>query len=78
MSLASDTMIFAVYPAAMFVTGLAAALIAPKRGRDGVWWGIFCFLFPPLILVLLMLPPGRNWRSRNALDDAPRDDDHFY
>ncbi|MBC8049979.1 MAG: hypothetical protein H7X92_07525 [Chitinophagales bacterium] len=76
----SDTaiMFIAIYPAAMFLAGLAAAIIAPKRGRDQTWWGIFCFLFPPLLVLLLIMPNGRNWRTRNPLDDANADDGHFF
>ncbi|MDX2265243.1 MAG: hypothetical protein NW215_09765 [Hyphomicrobiales bacterium] len=72
------TMFIAFYPAAMFIAGLAATIIAPKRGRDQVWWGIFSFLFPPVIVILLLLPHGRNWRTRHQLDDAGAGDDALF
>ncbi len=77
----SDTfiMFFAFYPPAMFFAGIAATIIAPKRGRDQVWWGIFSFLLPPALILLLLMPNGRNWRNKHQLDDAnSADDSHFF
>jgi len=38
------------------LAGLAGALIADKKGRDKLIWFLFCFFFPPLLLLLLFLP----------------------
>ncbi len=38
------------------VAGLAGALIADKKGRDKLAWGLVCFFLPPAVLLLLFLP----------------------
>ncbi len=39
------------------IAGIAGAIIANKKGRSLVIWGLSCFVFPPLILIITMLPP---------------------
>ena len=39
------------------LAGLAGGLIANKKGRDKFVWAILCFIFPPLVLAILMIPP---------------------
>jgi hypothetical protein len=39
------------------IAGLAGALIADRKGRDKLAWGLFCFFLPPLVLLLFFLPP---------------------
>jgi predicted amidophosphoribosyltransferase len=38
------------------VTGVAGALIAERKGRNTALWGALCFLFPILVLLVLVLP----------------------
>ncbi len=40
------------------IAGLAGALIADRKGRDKLIWGLVCFFLPPVLLLLLFLPPG--------------------
>ena len=42
----------------------AAAVIAGMRNRDHSAWAAWCFIFPPLLLVLLLLPRGKGQRPR--------------
>jgi hypothetical protein len=58
-----------LYPPAMFIAALLAIVIAPKKGRDSVWWGVFCFLLPPLFILLLILPSGTNWGGPPKWDE---------
>ena len=38
------------------LAGIAGAVIAGKKGRNGVLWFLLCLFFPPLLLLLLFLP----------------------
>jgi len=61
------------YIPAMFFCGLLAAVVAPGKNRDQVWWSVFCFMLPPLILLLFMLPKGRAKCGPHPLQDAHRE-----
>ncbi|HSB32734.1 MAG TPA: double zinc ribbon domain-containing protein [Candidatus Sulfobium mesophilum] len=39
------------------LAGLAGALIADKKGRDRLTWGLVCFFLPPAVFLLFFLPP---------------------
>jgi hypothetical protein len=49
-----------VYLASALVAGLAATMVARAKNRHSGYWMLICFLFPPLILLLLVLPKGGN------------------
>lgn len=49
-----------VYLATALVAGLAATMVARAKNRHSGYWMLVCFLVPPLILVLLILPSGGN------------------
>lgn len=71
-------LILTFYPAAMFVCGVAAAVIAKNKRRDEVIWGIFCFLLPALLIVLLLLPRGNRPHGRHPFDDEGKLDDYLW
>jgi hypothetical protein len=37
--------------------GILGGIIASKKGRNPVFWGFFCFIFPLSVLVVGILPP---------------------
>ena len=39
------------------LVGILGSIIASKKGRNPFLWGLACFIFPLLILVVGMLPP---------------------
>jgi len=39
------------------LAGVVGVVIAHRRGRDRIIWGLLSAFFPPLILMLLVLPP---------------------
>jgi len=39
------------------ISGLAGALIANKKGRSTLRWGLICFFVPPAVFLLFFLPP---------------------
>ena len=48
--------IVTIYMAAgLFAMGLAVALAHAKQ-RAWLVWGIFCLFFPPLVIILVLLP----------------------
>ena len=49
---------------------VAAALIAGARNRDHSSWAAWCFLLPPLLIVLILLPTNTGpKRRRPSLDE---------
>jgi hypothetical protein len=70
-------MLITVYLSAALVCGLIAAVVAPARGRHSGYWLIAAFLFPPAVILRLLLPRGRgNYHpSRDPFHDAD-DRDH--
>ena len=48
---------------------VAATSIANRKGR-GRAWGVLSFLFPPTLLVLLLMPSRRKGELRTDWDDA--------
>ena len=39
------------------VAAVAAAVIADRKGRSWLFWGILCAFFPILIVLIFLLPP---------------------
>jgi len=39
------------------LVGILAGIIASKKGRNPLLWGLVCFIFPLLILVIGIAPP---------------------
>jgi hypothetical protein len=66
-----------VYLAAALVSGLAATMVARAKNRHSGYWMLVCFLVPPLILLLLVLPRGRNRQDpqRDPFDGKTDDDE---
>lgn len=52
-------MLITVYLTSAFVAALLASSMASAKNRHPGYWMIFCFLIPPLIVLLLILPKGR-------------------
>jgi len=39
------------------VAAIAGGMIANRKGRGMLAWSVLCFIFPPLILLILILQP---------------------
>ncbi|KAB2851681.1 MAG: hypothetical protein F9K44_00705 [Hyphomicrobiaceae bacterium] len=52
------------YVAATFGAMMLALLIGRIKNRDAQQWAFFCFLFPPAILLLLVLPRRQSPRPK--------------
>ncbi len=53
---------------------VAAGIIAAARNRDHSWWAAWCFVLPPMLVVLLLLPRNTGPRpQRRSLDEEDRE-----
>jgi hypothetical protein len=52
-------MLITVLLTSALVAGLLGSTMAAAKQRHPGYWMIFCFLIPPLIVLLLLLPKGR-------------------
>jgi hypothetical protein len=67
-----------VYLIAALIAGIAAANIARAKRRYAGFWTALCFLLPPAILILLLLPAARTTEApakANNGDDSDSLDD---
>lgn len=68
----STAMFITVYLSASLICAVVAALGAQARGRHSGYWMIAAFLFPPAVLFLFMLRPGKGVyrRGQDPFRDA--------
>lgn len=62
--------IIAFVGVAMIVSGLLGGLTAGFKNRDASSWAAYCFLFPPTLLLLLLLPKNTGPLPRRPPIDA--------
>lgn len=63
-----------IWGASAVAAAALAAVFAGHKNRDYSYWIAWCFLFPPLVLVLMLLPKHVGTRPRQPrLDDLDRD-----
>lgn len=57
------------------ITSIAGGLLAARKNRDYSSWMAWCFVLPPLILWLLLMPTHKGPRPRRpTLDELDRAD----
>lgn len=59
------------------VAPLIAAFVSERKNRDRNLWILVCFLCPPLLLVLFILPKRKAPPRRMFADDDPQNDGFF-
>jgi hypothetical protein len=59
----------AIWGIAAVVSGLAGALLAAIKNRNWSVWSAWCFLLPPALIVLLLLPRHKGPRPRQPTSD---------
>jgi len=53
---------------------VVGGILAAARNRDHSWWAAWCFVIPPMLIVLLLLPRHTGPRSRRpSLDEEDRE-----
>ena len=51
-------LLITVYLASALVAAIITNFVAPAKRRHVGYWMIFAFIFPPTVLLLLLLPKG--------------------
>lgn len=55
-------------------SAIAGGILAAARNRDHSWWAAWCFVFPPMLVLLILLPRNTGPRpQRRSLDDEDRE-----
>jgi hypothetical protein len=58
---------------AAFFSSLAAGIISRRKRRNQMFWMIFCFVLPPVLALLILLPKGRGPRRPGGRDEDDAD-----
>ncbi len=58
------------------LSAVVAGFVAAAKRRDHSFWSAWAFLFPPMLIVLLLLPANDRRTVRTRLDDEDRIDAH--
>ncbi len=67
-----------IWGAIAISSAILAAMIAPAKNRDWNSWAAWCFLFPPLVIALILTPKNPGPRTRQpTLDQLDRQDDRM-
>jgi hypothetical protein len=56
--------VIAIWGVAAVASAVLAAIVAGVKRRDHSFWAAWSFLFPPMLLVLLILPSNKGARPR--------------
>ncbi|MDX2205350.1 MAG: hypothetical protein NW223_21560 [Hyphomicrobiaceae bacterium] len=65
--------VIAIWGLTAIASSLIAALVAGYKRRDHSFWAAWSFMFPPMLLVLLVMPMNRGPRPRRpSLDEEER------
>jgi hypothetical protein len=56
-----------VWGGVALASAIAGGVVASAKNRDYSAWTAWCFLLPPLVLILLALPRRQGVRGRRAL-----------
>ena len=63
----------AIYGSFMFLAAAVAGVIAYLKRRDTSFWMTICFMFPPALLLLAVMPKNVGPRARREGFDAQED-----
>jgi hypothetical protein len=63
----------AIWGVVSIASAFLAGILAGMKRRDHSFWAAWSFLFPPMVLLLLLMPVNRGPRPRRpSLDDEER------
>jgi hypothetical protein len=61
--------IIAIWGVAALASAFLGGILAGIKRRDHSFWAAWCFLFPPMLLILLVLPSNKEPRRRRPSID---------
>ena len=62
--------LIALWGIVSIAAAVTAGIVAAVRNRDHSWWAAWSFVFPPMLIVLLMMPKNAGPRPRRpSLDE---------
>ncbi len=73
----SSGSLITAYLVAALIAGIAGAIIAQAKNRHAGFWTMAPFLFPPMLLVLLLLPRSKRVRVRVTRSENSDNLDEF-
>jgi hypothetical protein len=59
----------AIWGILAMASAAVAGIVAAARNRDHSWWAAWSFLFPPMVILLLLLPRNAGPRPRRPSID---------
>jgi hypothetical protein len=63
--------VIAFWGTAAIASAILAAIVAGMKRRDHSFWAAWSFLFPPMLLILLLMPSNKGPRPKQrSLDEA--------
>lgn len=63
----------AIWGTVAVASALLALLVAGVKRRDHSFWAAWSFMFPPMLLVLLLMPANKGERPRRlSIDEEER------
>ncbi len=66
--------VIALWGLVSLCAAIAGGVIAATKNRDHSWWAAWCFVIPPMVLILIILPRNTGPRPRRpTLDDEDRE-----
>ena len=69
--------VIAVWGIVAIVSSILAAVVAGMKGRDHSFWAAWSFLFPPMLLILLVMPSNKRPRLRRpSIDEIEEQGGH--
>ena len=69
--------VIAVWGVVAIVSSILAAVVAGMKRRDHSFWAAWSFLFPPMLLILLVMPSNKGPRLRRpSIDEVEEQGGH--
>ncbi len=68
---------FTIYLVVAMIAATVATVLAHKKRRTWLLWGIMCMFFPPLVFVLIFLPKRNGPAPFEQESNGDDDDDTF-